>query len=85
MNPTVDTRFKKGGALIDLSHYQSGKHGLRSSHFHLLMFFLHVRDCLVGLGGQHVRDGLAAVEISRSSFRQFFFFFNFLYNIISFH
>ena len=38
MNFTVGTRFKQGGALIDLSHYQSGKHGLRSSHFYVLMF-----------------------------------------------
>jgi hypothetical protein len=74
MNPTVGTRFKKGGALIDLSHSQSGKHDLCSSHFYVLMFVLDVRDCLVGLGGQHVWDGLAAVESSRSSFRRFFFF-----------
>jgi hypothetical protein len=39
-----------------------------------LSFSLDVRDCLGGLGGQHVRDDLAAVEISRSSFRRFFCF-----------
>jgi hypothetical protein len=39
MNPTVGSSFKKGGPLIDLLHYQSGKHGLRPSHFHLIMIF----------------------------------------------
>ena len=39
MNPTVGSSFKKGGALIDLLHYQSGIYSLDSSHFHVLMIF----------------------------------------------
>jgi hypothetical protein len=39
INPTMGNRFKKGRAMIDLLRCQPVKHGLRSSHFHVLMFF----------------------------------------------
>ena len=42
-------------------------------NFIFLCFSFGVRDCLGCLDGQSVRDGLAAVEISRSSFQRFFF------------
>ena len=48
-----------------------------SAHHNImfLCFSVDVHDCLVRLDGQSVRDGLAAVEISRSSFRRFIYLF----------
>ena len=72
-NPTLRNRFKKGGAMIELLHCQLGKHGLRPLQFNVRIFSLDVCGYSVGLGGQHSWNGHAAVEISRSSFRRFFF------------
>ena len=43
------------------------------------LFLMDVYDCVVGLDGQSVRDGLAAVEISWSSFSTVFFCFLFIF------
>ena len=73
MNPTRRTVSKK------VVHWSTSctisRTSTASAHHNsiFLCLSLDVRDCLVGLDGQSVRDGLAAVEISRSSFRRFFF------------
>ena len=76
INPTWRTVSKK---VVQWSISCTRSQASTASAHHnsiFLCFSLGVRDCLVCLDGQSVRDGLAAVEISRSSFRRFFFSLN---------
>ena len=73
INLTLDDRFKPGGVMIKLFLCIEQA---RPPPIAILLLYVYVcvySVVLVGLGVQGVRDGLAVVEISRSSFRRFFF------------
>ena len=73
MNPTRRTVSK---SVVHWSIFCTRSRASTASAHHNFMFLcfsVDVHDCLVRLDGQSVRDGLAAVKLSWSSFRQFFF------------